>query len=325
MQTLDRNPTVRRYGNSTGRDLHIDGPLSRITTAYMNETYIADQIFPIVPVNKETDIYYRWSKEDFLRVPNAERARGAAANRVTMSVSSDGYVAKQFSLAADIPLEDLANADDALDYEQSQALFVKDQLMLAYEDRVARMLINTSNVGSSVTLSANWDDESTKPIDTITAGKESIRQNTGRNPNLMIISGQVLSRLSKHPDIIEFVRGRGDNRGGGPVDATDIARAFRIPKILVGDNIKNTAAENFTGTYTDIWSTACILLHVAPNPGRMVPTYGYTFQWTPAGFPGQWAVDKYDNRKEHTRSIEVMHYQDEKIVATDLGYLILNG
>lgn len=322
---LEKQPKV--YAGATGRDLHIDVPLTNITIGYRPQNLIADQIYPTVPVDKQSNVYYSWTQADFFRISNAQRAPGATAKRVNFSVGSQTYFCKEYSLAMEIPLEDLANADAALNLRESAANFVVDQLSLAWEDRIAAALTTTTNVGSSVNLAAGvrWSNPTDAvPIDDVYVGIESIRQSTGYLANKMIMSGQAWNSFRKHPDIIDFVRGKGDNTGGGPVVEQDVARAFGFDTVLVGRGIKNTADEDAPATYTDIWSTACIILYVAPSPGLMVPTHGYTFQWTPAGLPGPMAVDRYQDRRPRTESVEVSHFQDERVVASNLGYLITN-
>ena len=95
--------------------------------------------------------------------------------------------------------------------------------------------------------------------------------------------------------------------------------------MLIGKGLKNTGAEapGLAGTYTDIWSTSTVMLYVAPNPGLMEPSHGYTFRWTPAGLPGPLAVERYSNQRQKTESVEVHMFQDEKVTGTDLGYLIV--
>lgn len=317
--------TRRVYGNATGRDLHIDGPLSNITTAYRPNGMIADMIFPTVPVAKETDAFYQWTKADFLRVEDAHRARNSEAKVITTGVSSSTYVCLEYSLRYDVPLQDLANADDALSLRETYTNYTKDKLMLAYEDRVASLVGNTTNVGTSTTLGANWDDPTTSPLDTINNMMEAIRQGTGYDANLWVISKQVANRLGKHPDVIDFVRGKGDSTGQGFVQMDALGRAFGVDRVLIGKTIKNTAAENATGVFTDVWSTTFLLAYVAPTPGKMIPTYGYTFQWTPAGMPGAFAVERYMIQEKHVEALEVSHYQDEIVIGTDLGALILGG
>lgn len=317
---------VKRYGAATGRDLHTDGPLSNIVTAYRPQNLIADELFPVVTVNHETDIFYQWSKADFLRVERAERARGSAANVITMGVNSTGYVAREFSLRMDVPLQDIANADDALSLRETNANYVKDKLLLAYEDRVAVLVGNTSNVGTNTSIGGTgWDDPATTPIDTINNMLEAIRQGTGYEANLWVLDNAVYRRLSKHPDIIDFIRGRGDNTGGGFVKPQALADAFGIERILLGKGIKNTVAEDGVAAFTDIWSTTCLFAYVAPAPGKMIPTYGYTFRWTPPDMPAPFSVERYNLQEKHVEVSEISHYQDERIIGTDLAALILGG
>jgi len=60
----------------TGSDLHIDTYLSNISVAYMNEpgAYIADQVFPSVSVNKQSDLYPIYEKDYWFRDEAQKRA-----------------------------------------------------------------------------------------------------------------------------------------------------------------------------------------------------------------------------------------------------------
>ena len=63
---------IRIHAGDTGRDLHIDTPLTNLTIGYRPVGLIADQIYPIVPVTKQNDFYYVWPRQEWLRVRNAE-------------------------------------------------------------------------------------------------------------------------------------------------------------------------------------------------------------------------------------------------------------
>jgi len=60
----------------TGRDLHIDRLLSNLSIAYLNEpsAYVADRIFPVVPVDKQSDKYAIYRKGDWFRDEAEKRA-----------------------------------------------------------------------------------------------------------------------------------------------------------------------------------------------------------------------------------------------------------
>jgi len=42
----------------TRKDVHIDGPMTNISIAFRNDVYIAERVFPIVPVNKISDKFF---------------------------------------------------------------------------------------------------------------------------------------------------------------------------------------------------------------------------------------------------------------------------
>ena len=51
---------VIRKAQPNASDVHIDSPLTNISIAYMQDQkeYIADKIFPVVPVDKQGDKYF---------------------------------------------------------------------------------------------------------------------------------------------------------------------------------------------------------------------------------------------------------------------------
>ena len=316
---------VRAYAGATGRDLHIDVPLSNISINYEPQGLIAPMIYPIVNVEKETGVYYVWAKAENMRVHNAVRARGMEANRITLDVSSDTYAIRNYALAMDIPYEDLANADASLQLRSSAVRRVVSGLNLAWEDREAVTLTTTTNMTSSTVLSNAWSDaDNSTPVDDIYAGYNAIRRASGYTPNVAIFSHPSWINFMKHPDVIDFIRGKGDNVGGGGVTEGQVASVFGFDRILIGRGQKTVTAEGAaTATFADIWSTSCILLYVNPTPGLLEPSHGYTFRWTPEGFPGPLAVETYDNRRPKTEPVETHMFQDEKTVGPDLGYLIV--
>jgi hypothetical protein len=318
--------SVKEYAGMTGRDIHIDAILSGMTLGYKPVGAIADRIFPVINVTKQSDGYYIWSRADKFRRPDAERAPKTLANRIDTKVSTDTYFAKNYALGVETSWEDLSNADAALELRSNNSDLIIDALTLNHEVRVANRICNTSNVGSSNSLASDYSNVgATAPIDDLDNGIESIRSVTGMTPNKAIFGPKSWMRFRKHPDVIDFVRGKGDNIGGGGVTLRQVADAWMLDEVLVGNAIVNTAAEGDTGVYSDVWSNHIALLYVAPRPGRMVATYGMTFAWQPAGFPARRAVRRYDDSPKMIEIQEVHEFQDEKITGTELGYLIIGA
>ena len=317
---------VGMYAGATGRDLHIDAVLSNITIGFRPTGMIWDRVFPIVTVGKQSDNYYVWNRANWLRRENAERSPKAQANRIDPQVSSDTYFAKNFALGIETSWEDLDNADDPLEIRNSNSNLIIDNLQLNAEVRMATAVCNTANVGSSNTLAANYDNvAATTPIQDMDDGIESIRSVTGLKANKAVFGPLTWRRFRRHPDVIDFIRGKGDNVGGGGVQLAQVANAWELDEALVGNAIQNTAAEGAAGTFSDVWSNHIAIMHVAASPGRMVPTFGYSFQWKPAGFPAPFTVRRYDEENKMLEVQEVHQFQDEKIVSTVCGFLIIGG
>ena len=123
--------------------------------------------------------------------------------------------------------------------------------------------------------------------------------------------------------MIKYIRGAGDNIGGGSVTEQQVKNAFRLDQVLVGEGVRNTAGEDAPGTYIDVWSTSAILLYVAPTPGLMEPSHGYTFWWQPEGFPGRFATERRRDDNVKAEIVETHTFQDEQVTSVPLGFLIV--
>ena len=51
----------------TQNQVHVDAILTNISVAYMQkqENFIANKVFPIVPVDKQSDKYFSYTKNDW--------------------------------------------------------------------------------------------------------------------------------------------------------------------------------------------------------------------------------------------------------------------
>lgn len=49
------------------KSVHIDAALTNISVSYAPQGFIADIIAPVVPVEKESDKYYVWNRDDTFR------------------------------------------------------------------------------------------------------------------------------------------------------------------------------------------------------------------------------------------------------------------
>jgi len=56
----------------------------------------------------------------------------------------------------------------------------------------------------------------------------------------------------------------------------------------------------------------------------MQATHGMTFWWQPEGFPGRMATERRRDDNIKAEIVETHTFQNEKVTAPELGYLIVN-
>lgn len=311
-----------------GRDFHIDKAISKLLVGYTVEGAIYDQLFPVLPIKKQSDLFYKIDKGDFFRIPETARAPKTEPNKVDFATTSAGYFADNYELQSDISYEDMDNADDVFNLTVSHAELVKGLLTLDAEDRVARAVTSGTNCGSYVTAPASlWSDLTTgnsDPIGDVMTAKQFIQTNTGKKANVMVVGQPVHDKLVQHgqiKDSIKYVQ-----RTTQANMALALADLFGVDKYLVGEMIKNTGSENLADAMSHVWSHHCIIAHVEKPKGPGVPTAtaGVTFRWKPSRKPAAFTARWRDDENIDARSVRVGTYQDEKIVATDCIYAILN-
>ncbi len=322
------NEPYRTYQvGASGPDVHHDTLLSNVAVVAFDDGtdgLIGNDLFPSVPVNKQSNRYAIIDKGNFLRIPDARRAPGAEARRVEFQVSSDAYFADNFALAAEIPLEDLANADTVFQLRENSTRLVVGNLRRAQEKRIADIVTSATNLGSGTTLSGNslWSDfVNSNPLGDVTTAHAFIRQQTGLVANTAMIDEDTFQIVRRHPDLLDMFK----YTSGGELNEDQIKSVFRVKKLLIGSAVQENALEGGTTSMTNIWGNNCLIAFVGPSTGMRSQTLGLRFVWPAPGFPAPLAAHTRREAGAGTKNVEYIqaeHYQDEKLIATDLGYLI---
>ena len=305
---------------------HIDKALTNMAIKGFSgrEGFIADALFPTVPVGKQSDRYYVIDPDTYLRVPLTIRAPGAPAKLIEFKLTSESYFADNYALGTQTPLETLANADlGGAMIRQNNNNLILDGLARDREIRVAALVTSISNVGSGVALTGanKWSDYvGSNPIGDINSGHAFIRNKTGLIANTMAIDYDTLIALQHHPLIRDYVK----YTQSGPVPLTEIMALYRVKQVLVASGIYNSAKEGATAVMTNIWGNFISLLHVQPAVTMETATFGLAFQWRPEEFPAPMVVERYPhhNKSRKLEIQEAQYFQDEKVVARDLAYTI---
>jgi hypothetical protein len=309
---------------STGRELHIDGPLSNVVVGRRPAGFIADQLLPVTSVSKQSDLYYKYKHLEWYRAVQQGvtlRAPGTEAKKVYMTVSSDGYYAKNYALGTDWPVEDAVNADQVLQWTENAANFLMDKLMLDYEGRVANLCAASTSVATIFVAASSWVGKTVPIFSNIMDWKENFRQITGQLPNTIIIPEGLMRYVRRNDELRGLVYG---SVNGGLVQAEQLASLCGVERILVPTIQVNTAAEIDPqgGSFADIWAGNGNFWMAKINnlSGMMTDTWLNSFRWTSPEFGTPMAVQRYPfDAKKKVYGIEVSYYQDEKVISSDLA------
>lgn len=323
----------------TARGVHVDKPLTNLTIAYLQSTasFIADKVFPNVPVSNQSDKYYKYDRESFNKRVDTKRAERTRSRRVGMTLSTDNYFAEVYSLNTDFSFRELANEDTALDIRSGGSSMLTQRMLIDREVRFAETFFGAGIWATEVDGVAaapgagetiKWSDYlASTPIKDVTDAHQAFMLRSGGiKANTMILGKRVRDTLVNHPDFLSRVNGGATT--SNPAEVTDkfIASMFGVQNLYIMEAVVDNAADGLAEDLDFIGGDHALLLFVAPSPGLMQPSAGYTFTWNELdnasglgvevrSFTGDWlAVD------DIAEMIEVQLAYDQKVTGADLGY-----
>jgi hypothetical protein len=109
-----------------------------------------------------------------------------------------------------------------------------------------------------------------------------MRQAIGLRPNMIVVPAAVAEGLNKSL-YYSGTAGPLVQYSGRPEELPAYSQYPLLPsqiagmRVLVPGNIKNTANEGQTASYSDIWGETVLLAYVTPGPAMETPSLAYTF------------------------------------------------
>jgi len=302
----------------TVKDVHIDGVLTKISVGYSNGQYIGRILCPACPVDKRSDNYYVFGKENFNREASTLRTSGKPAQEVDYSLSSDSYSCKNHALKEYVPKDVEDAADTPLKPRNRATKNVTDRLLLDEEYEVAASLFSATVITNNVTLDGTdqWDDfANSNPISDIETGKQSVFDLIGKEANLIAMGKQVWDEVKNHPDLLDRIK----YSMKGIITEQLVAEVFGVQNLVVGKVLYNTAKEGQTFSPAHVWGKKVLVAYVEPKPALESPTLCYNFM-----FQDFQTRTWFDEDRKST-AVEVENIRDIEIVDVNAGYLIVDA
>lgn len=321
----------------TRSDVHVNRPLTNLSIAYIQraQDFIADKVFPPVPVMKQSDRYFSYTKDWWFRAQAAKRAPGSESAGGGFKIdNTPSYFADVWAWHTDVDDQTRANTDDPVDLDRDSTLFVTQVLLLRREIQwaVRYMALGVwqgyapggvaADFRPNVDGDGYWDVSSSNPMADVDLLKQSIKSQTGFLPNCLVVADNIFFALRNNASVLDRIK----YTQRGIVSEELLAALFGVDKFLVSSAVLNSAQEGQTGSFGFLVANLALLAYANPAPSIMQPSAGYVFSWQGLFGAGAQGNRIKTFRMEHLASdrIEGEMAFDMKLVGADLGALLKN-
>ena len=294
-----------------------DPILTNLAIAYENPAFVAESLFPTVPVAKESGQFFVIDpSRDRMRVYDDIRAPRSEARIVEWATNKQSYVAEEHAIAAAVDDREKSQAVDPLQPEQEAIESATDALHLGREYEVAQLAVTSGTypAGNVVALAAGarWDTTTGDPVADVETGKEKIRSVIGRRPNTLILPSAVYAKVRLNPTVTDRIK----YTSLGITTPALLAQLWDIANVVVADAVQNTAALGQAAAIGDVWGKNVVLAFVNPQPAMRSLSFGYTFS------VGTERARRWREEAESSDYFEASQIRSTNVVANVCGYLI---
>lgn len=322
--------------NPTPGDVHVNVPLTNMSIAYLQDLkgFVADSAAPNIPVQKQSDRYYVYNRDDFNRdtvqprAPSSESAGGGWTVDNTPS-----YFATKWALHKDIDDDIRANADQPINMDRDATNYLTLQMALRkekiWESKFFRTGIWTTELAGVTGVPGagqfkRWDVAGSDPIGDVDNARIEMHVATGGfKPNKMALSPFAWKALKNNASIIERIK----YTQRGVVSLDLLASLFELDEIVTPWGVENAAKKGVAEANQLIMGKHALLYYTPPEAGLMVPSAMYTFSWTGllgAGAMGN-RIKSFRIEKLNSDRVEIEGCFDMKLTGADLGVMFLNA
>jgi len=311
-----------KKSNPTGSEVHINAPLTDISTAYIQDekAYVANSIFPSVPSAKQSNTFFTYNKGDLYRVLAEKRAPGSESAGGEYNLGTDTFNCDVWAFHKDVADQTRDNEDEPLDSDSDATQFVTQILLIRREVEFFSNYFTTSLWSADVTPSVLWDAANSNPITDIEEQISNLISGTGmmKEDFTLSMGYDVWSVIKNHPEVIARIT----NTTSKNPTLEIFAAQLEIKQVVVGQAVKNSAVKGAADDIGFIATEKSCLLTYAPEKGsKMKPSAGYIFKWTGhvgAGSAGS-VITKLRAPLLKSDRIEGEMSFDMKLVASDCG------
>ena len=263
--------------------VHVNAPLANVLVFFKNRKGIADEVMPVIPVAKQSDVYFVYPADTAFDTAKMDTVGqlGQVAE-ISLTPSTSPYKTLNHALREWVPTQVLENADSPIQPLAHAEENLARYLMLAREVRVANQVFATGNYGSNtlaLTGGSRWDTSTGTPVTDTWSAIQAINVN---DELLAVYGEQVWNKLITNPEAKSYITNRPSTEfGATPLLMNDNTwgAAFGLRGVRVGRMKSNSVNDPGNPSYGYVWGKSAAFIHVPESPGIMTTAFAYTFRW----------------------------------------------
>lgn len=298
---------------------YVDQALTNVANAWFNdqEDFIAEKLFPVVPVTKPTFLIPEFGTENLQLPANSVRTGLSKAKSISQTRSyKNAQPLEEHALSGYVTKDDYKLTDDPFDPESDETENVLSVMALIDEKSLADKLTDTAVITNNRTLTgtSRWSDyANSNPFEDI---KTAVTSSKFLKYNTMALSREGYLSLISHPDILDRLKWA----QGGAVSLEQLKQLFGpfgIKNIYIGQARANFGEEGLDDDIQNIWGDDVLFGYVTDKPSRKSVNGGYKFQLKDA----REVTKEAKNNPSHSEIVVTDYYNYEMIMA-DAWYLL---
>ena len=282
--------------------------------------YISESVLPTLKVAQNTGKIGSYGKSHLRILNSVMGGKGMAPRIHTSALSSSSYLIESHGLEDVITKDDYRNFEAPFDAESDSVKFLMSLIWLGKEKALADSLMSTSVITNYTTLSGTnqfSDYNNSSPLDKFKTARTTVRANSGKVPNSVVMDWKVFETLRYHPEILEnlgFTKQR-----AGQMSASEMASAMDVQNLFVGKAVYNSSVEGQSDSLAAIWGTGILFYYAPSAPTLRDQSLGFLIEST----SGARKVYKYSvNNPPEANAIIVQNDYDQLVTDVNCAYLI---
>jgi hypothetical protein len=316
------------------RRADLEGPLMQEAP----HGYITPKVFPVFTMDHQQGTLPEIVRTDdqvldVSRAPKTDHKRiQGEVGRITIATSEQA-IEEPF----DVTDSDILGPDRA---EMAVAMRTRNVLCRATDAALASALFSTATFGSGYNTAAasNWDHATTaNAIKDVELAKEQVYKRIGMEPNALLISRGLQTKLSASPAMqarANIIGGYLGDRSAyaGLVPAEVLSQIFGLEVIIAG-GVHNSAQKGVTPVRAYLWDvTYALVFAKAQGDDLGTPQLGRTFVWNAgqqvdeeAGYVDEMAGLIIETYRQPTIAADIVRAKNhlvQRLLLKDAGHLI---